>query len=281
MNGYELTNRMRKKRRRYPLTATEQALYNELVAICNEDEWGDTFSVSNQELCNALQITEKTLTVARVALIQAGLLFYKSGQSKRQFGKYSFLKDFVTSTVKFTVDVTTDKGGDNTANNTANPTAQASDYIKTETKLNETKKESSTTVAGATDEEKKEITRHWKGLVGVWFTFYQQKFSRKPTFNGASTKCLKEICTRLEKTSTDEGFEWTELTAKETLSDFLRKAWDNPWLKSNYLLSNLSSKYDSIINQNGTTTSTGKPAAGAKVTGAGLNEAFNKFYSKS
>lgn len=139
MNGYELTSRMRRTRRRYPLTATEQALYHELVAICNEDEWADTFSCSNQELCNALQITEKTLTVARLALIQAGLLFYKSGQSKRQFGTYSFLQPLEKkqTTVKITVDATTntttDNGGDATANTTTNPTANASDYIKTKT----------------------------------------------------------------------------------------------------------------------------------------------------
>ena len=35
MDGYSLTEKMRKARRRNRLTATEQALFYELVAVCN------------------------------------------------------------------------------------------------------------------------------------------------------------------------------------------------------------------------------------------------------
>lgn len=104
MNGYDLTNKLRKARRKYPLTATEQALFHELVAMCNDADWDTVFSASNYELCCNLNITEKTLIVARTGLINAGLVYYQCGKSKRATGQYSFTKKLTT--VKIPVDTT-------------------------------------------------------------------------------------------------------------------------------------------------------------------------------
>ena len=169
LDGYTLINKMRRTRRRYPLTATEQALYHELILVSNDDEWKDTFFCCNTELCNALSITEKTLTVARQSLINAGLIFYKCGKSKRQISEYSFVKNIVT-TGNITVDsidkvdeTTVAITPDNTTDNTTveelavlstgnftpdNPglavasTVKFPDYNKTkQTKLNNTEEE--------------------------------------------------------------------------------------------------------------------------------------------
>ena len=146
MDGYTLTEKMRKARRRNRLTATEQALFHELVAVCNSEGWEDVFSCSNIELCCALNIDEKTLVRARLSLINAGLVYYKSGKSKRVVGLYSFEKAFENSivnstTVKFPVDKPAKKTVDEPANlptnmGTNQPT-NAPDYIyktKIETK---------------------------------------------------------------------------------------------------------------------------------------------------
>lgn len=135
MNGYELTNRLRKIRRKYPLTATEQAVYHELVAICNEVEWEDIFSVSNDELCVSLNITEKTLISSRNTLIQQGLIYYKSGKSRRTFGQYSFTKQLTT--VIIPVDTSADRGVDVTADTSVDRGVDTSDYIKLKGKLKE------------------------------------------------------------------------------------------------------------------------------------------------
>lgn len=129
MDGYTLTEKMRKARRSFRLTATEQALFYELVAICNGEGWRDIFDCSNVELCYALNINEKTLVRARESLINAGLIYYKSGKSKRLVSTYSFIKQLQT-TVKNTVDVTTNV----TANVTTNVTTNAPDYNKLKTK---------------------------------------------------------------------------------------------------------------------------------------------------
>lgn len=135
MDGYTLTDKMRKARRSFRFTATEQALFYELVAICNGEDWRDVFDCSNIELCYALNINEKTLVKARETLINAGLVYYKSGKSKRMISSYSFEKPFKTpplSTVKNTVD----KGTNQTANKGGDKGTNSTDYIKLKTKPN-------------------------------------------------------------------------------------------------------------------------------------------------
>jgi len=121
MDGYTLTEKMRKARRRFRFTATEQALFYELVAVCNDEDWRDVFECSNVELCTSLNINEKTLVKARESLINAGIIYYKSGKSKRMVGVYSFVKSIET-TVKITVDNTVNQPTNNTTNQPTNDT---------------------------------------------------------------------------------------------------------------------------------------------------------------
>lgn len=127
MTGYELTKKLIKTRKRFVLTATEQALYHELVNICNEDDWSEIFSVSNDDLCRALNITEKTLNSSRLTIIQAGLVYYRSGKSKRKYGEYSFENELTT--VKFTTNATTNRGVNATTNGEVDEGVNTSDYI--------------------------------------------------------------------------------------------------------------------------------------------------------
>ncbi len=100
MDGYSLTEKMRGARRRFRLSATEQALFYELVAICNSEGWQDTFRCSNMELCYALGgIDVKTLIRARLKLINAKLIYYKSAKSKKDVGMYSFDDNFISGII--------------------------------------------------------------------------------------------------------------------------------------------------------------------------------------
>lgn len=131
---------MRKARRRFRFTATEQALFYELVAICNGEDWEDVFDCSNMELCFALNVKEKTLIKARESLINAGLIYYKSGKNKRVISSYSFVKEFKPTTVNFTANQTANEGTNQTANDTvdkgANDTGDSTDYNKLKQKQN-------------------------------------------------------------------------------------------------------------------------------------------------
>lgn len=132
MTGYDLIGKMRKTRRRYSLTATEQALYGELVAICNEDGWQDTFLCSNGELCRLLRISENTLNTSRLTLIQAGLLSYQSGKSKKQVGRYSFIDTVTTSNIDTNTDTKADTKADT---NTDTKAADSKNKVKQKLKL--------------------------------------------------------------------------------------------------------------------------------------------------
>lgn len=139
IDGYTLTEKMRKARRRFRFTATEQALFYELVAICNGEDWRDVFDCSNIELCFALNVNEKTLIKARESLINAGLIYYKSGKNKRIISSYSFVKEFkttVTTTVNFTANQTANQTANDTVDKGVNDTGDSTDYNKLKQKPN-------------------------------------------------------------------------------------------------------------------------------------------------
>jgi len=277
MTGYELTKRLIKTRRRYVLSASAQALYHELGIICNEDEWPDIFTVSNDELCKALNISEKTLIDIRQSLIQAKLneeerlIYYQSGQSKKKFGSYSF-----------TVNFTANKGTNTTANKVVNAPANPSDSIKTK---KETKDNSGTNVPGTESKKQKKkkqapeyVTPHWPALVAEWHRFNKEdeRLKCEVSFKDADPRNFKKIVDNLQKRAESKNIEWTEIEAVRRLNKFLQSALDDKWLPQNFLLNNLNNQFDKII-ANATTKATtnstavqGKPGAtanrGASVT---------------
>lgn len=89
----------------------------------------------------------------------------------------------------------------------------------------------------------------WKELVAVWFVFYESKFNAKPTFNPAHAKSLKLIITNIKKIVVDSGEDWTNERSSRALNKFLTKSFEDPWIQQNFLLTNLNSKFDSIINK--------------------------------
>lgn len=261
LTGYNLVKKLKRTRRSINLTSTEQALYHELVSICNEDEWSETFQCSNDELARALLISENTLIASRASLINAGLLFYKSGKSKRKFGEYSFVKKLTTS--KFEVDVEVDASVDAEVVPEVDAEVVASDYIKHKQKqkpkqLSEAKA-SGPAIASSKKNEKvkvkknEEATEFWNKLVAVWFDFYQKGPGNgaKPTFEGQAPASLKKIVERLKKRTEGRMLTWDEQTACDTLLRFFTYAYGQDWLKDNFLLQNLERQYDKIVNQHG------------------------------
>jgi hypothetical protein len=128
MDGYTLTDKMRKARKRFRFTVTEQALFYELLAVCNGEDWRDVFECSNVELCYALNINERTLMRARESLINAEMIYYKSGKSKRSVSSYSFTKPFKENPT--TVNFTTVSPTNAPTNAPTNVSAKQPDYNK-------------------------------------------------------------------------------------------------------------------------------------------------------
>ena len=90
MNSYQLISKLRKVRGRIYLTTAAQALYHELVAICNDMKWKEVFFIRSNILCGNLDISDNTLRKSRDSLSDAGLLFYRPCKDKRIGCYYSF-----------------------------------------------------------------------------------------------------------------------------------------------------------------------------------------------
>jgi hypothetical protein len=254
MDGYTLHKKLRKARRQFQLSAQAQALFLELSAICNEEEWQEQFRCSNGELCIALLISEKSLTIYRQELIDAGLLFYLSGQSKKSVGIYSFEKE-IPDYRKFynQSDSQSSNPSDNQSINQSDSQggSNASDLYKTETKT-ETETKPSKSHSGKKNDKKdvSEKTAYWDKAVVTWFEFYESKTFFKPTFDGQSAKALKKIWTGLENISKQKNEDWDEGSCCRSLNSFLTTAYQDKWLNENFLLTNLASKFDAIIKNN-------------------------------
>lgn len=91
MNSYQLISKLRKVRADTYLTAIDQALYHELVSICNDKGWKEVFEARSSVLCSSLNIWDKTLRKSRRILADAGLISYESCKDKRIGCYYSFL----------------------------------------------------------------------------------------------------------------------------------------------------------------------------------------------
>lgn len=91
MNSYQLISKLRKVRDDTYLTAIDQALYHELISICNEKGWKEVFEARSSILCTSLNIWDKTLRKSRKILADAGLISFESCRDKRVGCYYSFL----------------------------------------------------------------------------------------------------------------------------------------------------------------------------------------------
>ena len=92
MNSYQLISKLRKVRDDTYLTTAAQALFHELVAICNEMKWKDIFFVRSNTLCGNLDMSDNTLRKSRNSLAASGLIYYETSKDKRIGCYYSFVK---------------------------------------------------------------------------------------------------------------------------------------------------------------------------------------------
>lgn len=101
-----------------------------------------------------------------------------------------------------------------------------------------------------------EVSEHEKPLfkifVEIWFNFHFQKYEFKPAFKAIDGKKINSIIKKLNTVSTDRGFEFTDNVAEHAFLKFLTLAYSDDWLKANFELSNLDSKFNSIIQKSTT-----------------------------
>ena len=87
----------------------------------------------------------------------------------------------------------------------------------------------------------------FKKFVEIWFNFHFQKYEFNPAFKSIDGKKINSIIKKLETVSKERGYEFTDSIAEQGFLRFLTLAYSDDWLKANFELSNLDSKFNSII----------------------------------
>ena len=131
MNSYQLISKLRKIRNDTYLTAIDQALYYELISICNEKGWKEVFEARSSVLCTSLNIWDKTLRKSRKILADAGLISFESCRDKRIGCYYSFqtiLSNDMKSSVISSVNGTDENTGENMDDNKIKDTQSSVNY---------------------------------------------------------------------------------------------------------------------------------------------------------
>ena len=224
-----------------PVSDSSITLWHALMHINNKSGWKQEFAVAISTLELKTSLSKSSILRARNNLQQAGRLTFRSreGQKSAMYSMVAFQYDTQSGTQTVTQTVT--QSGTQTITQTVPIN-----------KLNYTKqKETKPSFSGdKSPAPKKEIikTAFWEKLVEVWFKFYEDSYTIKPTFNPASGKNLKNLIQKLEKLSKVKGFDWTEDYSVYCFNQFLIKAKTDDWLNRNFLLSNLNSQFDKIVN---------------------------------
>lgn len=90
-------------------------------------------------------------------------------------------------------------------------------------------------------------TEIYKKMVDVWFEVYFENFKLKPNFNGLDGSKIKSIEKKLKSKCEEFQQDWSAESAGDLFRKFLEVASNDKWLKNNFQLQILDSKFDIII----------------------------------
>jgi len=121
MNSYQLISKLRKVRGDTYLSTASQALYHELVAICNDMKWKEVFFIRSSLLCANLDMSDNTLRKSRESLAGAQLIYYKTSKDRRIGCYYSFVKSIDDDVISSSISpsISSSKNADETSDDIA------------------------------------------------------------------------------------------------------------------------------------------------------------------
>lgn len=268
MNYIKLVNQFWQVRRSTRITNVQADLYFFLLQECNERGWQNPFQCANITIQAGISVAMSTLQDARRKLVDHGLIYFEPGEKNVSHPTYQIVQSIAGNRhrTRYT-----------TGNETGDDPAISSEHKELNENSKQKQKQGITGQRPATGKKKKgpeETTEHWKKLVDTWFNFYEQKFEIPPTFDGTAGQNLKKIITGLKKISTTAAkpLLWDEAGAARVFEHFLKKAYQDKWLRANFLMKNLYQNFDKIVTpkNDGNQQQTGGPGQGGK--GATINE---------
>lgn len=241
-------------------------LWHALMHINNKCGWKQEFTVAISTLELKTGLSKSSILRSRNVLQQSGRINFRTrnGQQSAVYDILAFHSDAQTVTQTVAQSVTQSE---------AQTVTQSVPITKLkETKTKKTKLPSGGKPPGKRKDDFSKVL-YWGKIVDAWFVFYKEKFQVEPTFNGMAAKNLKLIIDRLKQLSEKSNQQWTELYALRVTDHFFTKAITDEWLKQNFLLNNLYSKFDSIVQKANGTNNDHKKQTGSSVnTGSMLSK---------
>lgn len=239
MNYIELINNFWLLRRSKRITSKETDLYFFLVQECNTRSWENPFQCANKLIIASIDMKEPTLIEARNKLKQLGLI------------------DFIGGEKNVSAPIYTIQLGSNLYNLSRNHSrSRVESIVETEEKaehtikLNKTKLNKTNVTETKVSPNVKNENDFLKKITECWYKFFLEKNHFKPTINAIAISKLKSLNKKIRqkiKEYQGENADESDEFVLEQFTKFLDLAWEDKWLKENFLLKNLESQFDSIL----------------------------------
>ena len=251
MNYIELINNFWTLHEEENFCTTDISLYFYLLKVNNACGWKSIFRRNNSKIEADLGISYNTLRGSRERLMSANLIKYvsKNGSSDVTYTLTSSNFDEVVCEVTHEV-------GSEVGSEVTHEVITPKDKLN-KTKQNKTKENniiSETTVSDSEItkndfkkiEQKKENSIYSK-FVDIWFLFHEEKYNFKPSFKAIEGSKIKSIIEKIKKLYSNNENNFTDEVAEKLFLKFLLLAYSDDWIKSNFQLQILDSKFDTII----------------------------------
>lgn len=236
-----------------PLSKSAISLWTALMHINNKSDWKDKFTVATSVLEYKTGFKKSELFKARNELTQKNRIIWntRGGNLSAEY-EMIFFCFYNTETNS---NSNSNSNGNASSNTNGTQTVTINKLNKTKlnkTKLSKSHSENEFSVIEKIENLKSEIPKppedlFYKKFVSVWFEFYKKQFSVKPTYGALEGNKIKSILKKLKLKCEEFQMDWNLESAGESFKQFLEVAITDKWLKENFQLAILDSKFDSII----------------------------------
>ncbi len=250
MNYIELINWFWTCDEVHSFDAKETRLYFYLLKVANSLHWQESFWHSDSKTAGNVGFTVNTLKSARNKLKNTGLIDFKNGGNG--YGDKSRYQILTPNSYPKVEPRLIPKPQPNMQPKVEPLSKLKQKPNKKENINSKSHSENEFSVIEKIENLKPETAKppedlFYKKLVSVWFDFFQKQFSVKPTYGAIEGNKIKSIQKKLKSKCEEFQMDWNLENAEQSFNQFLEVAITDKWLKENFQLAILDSKFDSII----------------------------------
>jgi biotin operon repressor len=214
------------------LNWTDKILLVEINSLDNED---GCFA-SNEYFAEFLDVSTTTISKSISKLISFGFMYIESFDGRKRVLK---------TNIDFNL---TSKQSDNLKAEFNQTSKQPKSKLKSSLKENLIYNNTINNTTNNTNKDKAEASANFIKMKEVYFNFYESLFNFKPTFQAIDGKMIKEIEAKIINICNQKSLVITEKLVVGSFTKVLDYASKDKWLKENFLLKNINSQFNKIIN---------------------------------